>query len=95
VASDTAEAEAEDAVDLHELAQSYNFGASLVTVGRIRMLESLGYFVEGLAREPRGSVLEPNTNEVVVFEEFFTVALRMPPHLALTKILLKFWVQLH
>jgi hypothetical protein len=40
-------------------------------------------------------VPEPNTNEVIVFEEFFVAGLRMPPHLAFTEILLKFWVQLH
>jgi hypothetical protein len=34
-------------------------------------------------------------NEAVVFEEFFTVRLRMPPWPALAEILLKFWVQLH
>jgi hypothetical protein len=34
-------------------------------------------------------------DEVVVFEEFITAELRMPPHPALTNILHKFWVQLH
>jgi hypothetical protein len=76
-------AEAEDAMDPRELVRSYDFGASLVTVGRIQQLESLGYFAEG------------STCEETVFEEFFAAGLRMPPHLALTEILLKFWVQLH
>jgi hypothetical protein len=31
----------------------------------------------------------------MVFEEFFTAGLRMPPQPALADILLKFWVQLH
>jgi hypothetical protein len=35
-------------------------------------------------------MLEPNTDEVVVFEEFFAVGLRMPPHPAFIEILLKF-----
>jgi hypothetical protein len=35
---------------------------------------------------------EPNFDEAVVFEEFFTVGLRMPPHHVLTEILLKFRV---
>jgi hypothetical protein len=38
-------------------------------------------------------VLEPNGDEVVVFEEFFTAGLRMPPHTVLADILLKFQVQ--
>jgi hypothetical protein len=40
-------------------------------------------------------VAELNPNKDVVFEEFFTAGLQMPPHPAFTEILLKFWVQLH
>jgi hypothetical protein len=80
-------------VDPHELVWSYEFRASLVTVGRIRQIESLGYFAEGSARQPREEIIpEPNFDEAVVFEEFFTVGLRMPPHHVLTEILLKFRV---
>jgi hypothetical protein len=83
-------------VDPCELAWSYDFGVSLVTVGRIQQLQTLGYFAEGSACEPgEGTVPKPNTDEVVVFEEFFVVGLRMPPHPAFTKILLKFQVLLH
>jgi hypothetical protein len=39
-------------------------------------LESLKYFVEGSVREPvEETVPEPNNDEVIVFEEFFTVVL--------------------
>jgi hypothetical protein len=38
------------------------------------------------------TVPEPNSDEVVVFEEFFTAGLRMPPHPLLAVILLKFQV---
>jgi hypothetical protein len=56
----------------------------------------LGYFAEGVAREPREeTILEPADDEVIVFEEFFTTGLRMPPHQALTDILVKYRVQLH
>jgi hypothetical protein len=41
------------------------------------------------------TVLEPADDKVVVFEEFFAAGLRMPPHPALTEILIKFQVQLH
>jgi hypothetical protein len=40
-------------------------------------------------------VPEPNSDEVVIFEEFFATRLRMPLHRVVTKILLKFRVQLH
>jgi hypothetical protein len=65
-------------------------------VGRIRQMESLSYFAEGSAREPGKEIVpELNSNEDVVFEEFFAMGLWMPPHHVLTEILLKFWVQLH
>jgi hypothetical protein len=95
-ASDAAKADIEDITDPDKLARSYDFGASLVTVRCIRQLECLGYFVESSAREPREeTVPEPNTYEVVIFEEFFGAGLRMLPHPAFTKILLKLWVQLY
>jgi hypothetical protein len=55
-----------------------------------------GYFVKGMGPEPREeTMLEPQPNKVVVFEEFFTARLRMPSHPVVSNILLKFWVQLH
>jgi hypothetical protein len=41
------------------------------------------------------SVLEAWANKAVVFEDFFTARLRMPPHPVLMDILHKFRVQLH
>lgn len=41
------------------------------------------------------TVLEPNSDEVVMFEEFVTIGLRMPPHPVMSDILLKFQVHLH
>jgi hypothetical protein len=40
-------------------------------------------------------ILEPAPDEAIMFEEFFVASLRMPPHTALTDILVKFHVQLH
>jgi hypothetical protein len=65
-------------------------------VDRIQRLELLGYFTKDSMREPgEETISEPADNEAVVFEDFFATGLRMPPHLALTKILVKFWLQLH
>jgi hypothetical protein len=97
-ASDDAEAEAEDTIvmDPHESARSYDFEASFITVGHIWQLESLRYFAKGSVREPgEETVLELADDEVVVFEVFFAVGLRMPSHSVLTVILLKYRVQLH
>jgi hypothetical protein len=40
-------------------------------------------------------ILEPATDEAIMFEEFFAACHWMPPHLALTDIMVKFHVQLH
>jgi hypothetical protein len=93
-----ANAKAEDigAMDPHESTQSYDFGASTITIGCILQLESLGYFAEGSMRKTgEETILESTDDEAIVFEEFFAVGLRMPPHPALIEILIKFCVQLH
>jgi hypothetical protein len=88
--------EGSGAVDPRESSRSYNFGPSTVTVGRIRQLEALGYFAEGSAREPGEEViLKPAADEAIMFEEFCAAGLWMPPHPALTDILVMFHVQLH
>jgi hypothetical protein len=53
--NDNADAEADDAgaMDPLESTRSYDFGASTIIVGRLRQLESLGYFAEGSTHEPR------------------------------------------
>jgi hypothetical protein len=40
-------------------------------------------------------VSEPDQNEAVVFEDYFTVGLCMRSHPALVKIIMKFKIQLH
>jgi hypothetical protein len=95
-ASDVAEIEAKVFVDPRELARSYEFRDSLITVGRIHQMESLGYFAEGSTREMGEEIVpKPNSDEAIAIEDFFTVVLRMPPHRVLIEILLKFRVQLH
>jgi hypothetical protein len=41
------------------------------------------------------TVSEPNADEAVVFEEFFSSCFRMPPHHVLSAILLKYQIQIH
>jgi hypothetical protein len=76
--------------------RSYYFGPLTMIVSRIHEMTENNYFVKGMGHEPgEGTVPEPNGDEAVVFEEFFTAGLRMPPHLVLADILLKFQVQIH
>jgi hypothetical protein len=75
----------------------YEFGWSKVNWAHIMTLEnSFHFFLKGFAR-PLGieSVPDPKENEVVVFEDFFTDGLRMPPHPVLLDILHKFQEQLY
>jgi predicted hydrocarbon binding protein len=73
---------------------SYDFGQSTVTKAHIASLESFAcYFPKGYGQSPDAeSVLDPRENEVVVFKDFFTAGLRMPPHSVLLDILCKFQV---
>jgi hypothetical protein len=70
----------------------YDFERSKITHARIASLEnSTRYFPIGFA-QPAGidSVPNPKENEVVVFEDFFTAGLRIPPHPIFWEILHKF-----
>jgi hypothetical protein len=67
------------------------FGPSTAIIARIRKMIDQRYFSEGGAHAPvEDTIPKPESDEVVVFEEFFTVGLRMLPHPVLADILLKF-----
>jgi hypothetical protein len=76
---------------------SYDFGLLKVTRAHITTLKSsFHFFPKGFAQLPGIEyVPNPKENEVVVFKDFFTVGLRIPPHTVLLDILCKFQVQLH
>jgi hypothetical protein len=67
------------------------FGSSTITVGKIKEMVEKGYFLEGRARAlGMKTLLEPDDDKVVVYEDFFVAGLCMPLHLALADILLHF-----
>jgi hypothetical protein len=76
---------------------SYDFGQLTMMKARLTYLESVArYFSKGYARPPGAEpVSDPQEIEMVVFEDFFVVGLRIPLHPVLLDILQKFWVQLH
>jgi hypothetical protein len=40
-----------------------------------------GYFADGIGHEPgEETIPDPDDDEAIMFEEFFTVGLRMPPY---------------
>jgi hypothetical protein len=72
------------------------FGPSTITVSHIRGMINNVYFAEGMGCDPREeTMLEPQPDEAMLFEEFFTARLWMPLYPILSDILLKFWVQIH
>jgi hypothetical protein len=78
-------------VDMGSHTWSYFFGPSTVTVSCIRAMIDNDYFDEGMGHDPgKETIPEPQSDKAVVFEEFFTAGLRMPPHPVLSDILLKF-----
>jgi hypothetical protein len=69
----------------------YYFGSSTITICKIKEMTEKTYFPEDGAHAPRAEIVsEPDNNEAVVYEDFFVTGLCMPPHLALTDILLHF-----
>jgi hypothetical protein len=55
--------------------QTCYFGSSTITVRKIKEMEERGYFPEGKGRAPRTETMpEPNGDEVVVYEDFFSPA---------------------
>jgi hypothetical protein len=85
-----------EAGDVVDGSRSFLFGPLTITVSRIRGMIDSGYFAQGMGREPEEETgPEPHPDEVVVFEEFFTTGLRMPPHAVLADILLKFQIRIH
>jgi hypothetical protein len=76
---------------------SFDFGRLKVTKGSISDLESSSrFFPKGFAWPPSTeSIPVPNEDVAVVFDDFFTAGLHIPPHPALLDILHKFQVQLH
>jgi hypothetical protein len=79
-----------------ENSRTYYFDSSIVTIGKIKEMMEKGYFAEGEARAPGAeTVPESDSDEAIVYEEFFVAGLRMRPQHALADILLKFQTWLH
>jgi hypothetical protein len=75
---------------------SFIFGESKVTTNLIREYEAVGFFLAGDGRAPLDEQIPtPETNEVVVFHDFFTCGLRFPCDPILPAILDKFSVKIH
>jgi hypothetical protein len=78
------------------LPAAFVFGESKVTTNLIREYEAAGFFPTGSGRAPLDEeVPSPETDEIVVFRDFFTCGLRFPCDPLLPAILEKFSVRIH
>ena len=63
-----------------QLDHTIEFGTSRIFSGRVLEMERLSYFGNGVRRSLEAEeVLEPE-GELIVFEAFFAVGLRLPTH---------------
>jgi hypothetical protein len=78
------------------LPAAFVFGESKVTTNLIREYEAAGFFPASSGRAPLDEeVPTPETDEIVVFRDFFTCGLRFPCDPLLPAILDKFFVKIH
>jgi hypothetical protein len=78
------------------LPAAFVFGESKVTTNLIREYEAAGFFPACSGRAPLDEeVPAPETDEIVVFRDFFTCGLRFPCDPLLLAILDKFSVKIH
>jgi hypothetical protein len=69
-----------------ENSQTYYFGSSTITVGKISEMVEKGYFLESKAHAPGDeTVPEPDNDEAVVYEDFFLL-------LACTCLYIQLWL---
>jgi hypothetical protein len=56
------------------------FGVSRISLTRVQDMQRLGYFGGGVGRVPGAEEVPEPEGELVVFEAFFIVGLRLPAH---------------
>jgi hypothetical protein len=71
------------------------YGTSRIYSGRVLEMQRLGYFGNGVRRAPGAEDVPAPEGELVVFEAFFVVGLRLPAHHFVVEVLWKFEVQIH
>jgi hypothetical protein len=70
------------------------FSTSRIYSGRVLEMQRLGYFGNGVGRAPGAEDVPAPERELVVFEAFFAVDLRLSAHRFVVEVLRKFEVQI-
>jgi hypothetical protein len=81
-------------VELHP-GHTVEFGVSRISLVRVQDMHQLGYFGNGVGRVPGAEEIPEPEGEIVVFEAFFTVGLRLPAHHFVAEVLRRYDVQIH
>jgi hypothetical protein len=71
------------------------FGVSRISWVRVQDMQQLGYFGNDVGRVSGAEEVPEPEGELVVFEAFFTVGLRLPAHRFVAEVLQRFEVQVH
>jgi hypothetical protein len=82
------------AMELHP-GDTVEFGVSRISSVRVQDMQQLGYFSSGVRRVPGVKEVPKPEGELIVFEAFFTVGLRLPAHRFVAEVLQRFEVQVH
>ena len=79
-----------------EVAVSFDFSPTRVTLEELDEFVKMGWFPRNLARLLEGeTVLDQQDDEVVVYQEFFVVGLRFPPYPLVIGVLKRFNLKFH
>jgi hypothetical protein len=71
------------------------FGISWISSVRVQDMQQLGYFGSGVGRVPGAEEVPEPKGELVIFEAFFTIGLRLPANRFVVEVLQRFEVQVH
>jgi hypothetical protein len=82
------------AVELHP-GHTVEFGISRISSVRVQDMQQLGYFGNGVGRVPGAEEIPESEGEIVVFEAFFTIGLRLPVHRFVAEVLQMYDMQIH
>jgi hypothetical protein len=82
------------AVELH-LGHTVEFSVSRISSVRVQDMQQLGYFGNGVGQVPGVEEIPEPEGEIVVFEAFFTVSLRLPMHRFVADVLQRYDMQIH
>jgi hypothetical protein len=82
------------AVELH-LGHTVEFDISRISSVHVQDMQQLWYFGNGVGRVPRAEEIPEPEGEIIVFEAFFTVGLRLPAHRFVVEVLRRYGMQIH